>query len=227
MREVRCGRWQDVLDDVVQCDAVITDPPYSQVTHQGTGTKNRRDSYKESKISYGDLDEEGVREFVEAWHVRCRGWICVLTDDVLAYAYRAAFFDVGRVVFAPVPVIMPDSVRLCGDGPASAAVYLVVSRPRSIEYAQWGSLPGWYRTSRAKCERVVGGKRVSLMRQIVGHYSRPGDLVVDPFAGEGSTLTAAHEMGRSCVGAEVDPKTHATCARKLADANVKAREVSL
>lgn len=33
--ELRCGRWQDVLADVTQCDAVITDPPYSDKTHSG------------------------------------------------------------------------------------------------------------------------------------------------------------------------------------------------
>jgi DNA modification methylase len=35
--------------------------------------------------------------------------------------------------------------------------------------------------------------------------SRPGDLVFDPFLGSGSTLLAAEETGRTCVGIEFDP----------------------
>jgi DNA modification methylase len=35
--------------------------------------------------------------------------------------------------------------------------------------------------------------------------SRPGDLVLDPFLGSGSTLLAAEETGRICLGVELDP----------------------
>jgi DNA modification methylase len=42
------------------------------------------------------------------------------------------------------------------------------------------------------------------MSDIVRDYSRPGDLVVDPYAGAGTTLLAAHRIGRRAVGAEMD-----------------------
>lgn len=37
-------------------------------------------------------------------------------------------------------------------------------------------------------------------------WSNPGDVVLDPFAGSGTTLKAAKELGRSFVGIEVNPK---------------------
>jgi 23S rRNA G2445 N2-methylase RlmL len=39
--ELRLGRWQDVLDDIVQCDALITDPPYSERTHKANELAHR------------------------------------------------------------------------------------------------------------------------------------------------------------------------------------------
>jgi len=36
-------------------------------------------------------------------------------------------------------------------------------------------------------------------------YSAPGDLVVDPFAGGGSTLVAGIRLDRQVVGYEIDP----------------------
>jgi DNA modification methylase len=37
------------------------------------------------------------------------------------------------------------------------------------------------------------------------YSSKPGDLVLDPFAGSGSTLVAAHALGRKCYTVELDP----------------------
>src|SRR5699024_9217679 len=35
-------------------------------------------------------------------------------------------------------------------------------------------------------------------------FTDPGDVVIDPCAGSGSTLRAAHELGRSAFGFEID-----------------------
>ena len=48
-------------------------------------------------------------------------------------------------------------------------------------------------------------KPVALMVQIVEGYTRPGDLVVDPYMGSGSTGIACIQTGRRFVGVEIDP----------------------
>ena len=48
-------------------------------------------------------------------------------------------------------------------------------------------------------------KPVGLMEQFVGLLSNPGDLVLDPFMGSGSSGVAALEAGRRFCGIEVDP----------------------
>jgi DNA modification methylase len=48
-------------------------------------------------------------------------------------------------------------------------------------------------------------KPVELIRRCIANSSREGDVVLDPFAGSGSTLIAAHLSGRRCVAAEIDP----------------------
>ena len=47
-------------------------------------------------------------------------------------------------------------------------------------------------------------KPVSLMADLVSLHSDCGDIVLDPFAGHGSTLVAAKLLGRRYVGAELD-----------------------
>jgi DNA modification methylase len=44
--------------------------------------------------------------------------------------------------------------------------------------------------------------------------SRPGDLVLDPFAGSGTTFEAAEALGRKWVGYELNPAYHALIAER-------------
>lgn len=177
----------------------------------------RRDTFgPRREISYANWGADEIEEFVASWAPRCRGWFVVLSDSVLCNEYRAAFERHGLTGFAPVGILIPGmTVRMAGDGPSSWMLYANVARPKKL--SKWGTLPGGY-TGPAG-ERVhVGGKALWLMRALVRDYTKPGDLVCDPCAGAASTLVAAVQEGRRCIGAEVDPETWQIGARRLATA---------
>lgn len=218
---LHCGRWQDVLADVTECDAVITDPPYGERTHAGHnagvksakahGTINRRD------ITYDPWDQDDIGELVSVLSGKCRGWWFVMTSHDLGISYQTAFVRSGLYAFQPVPLVkVGGRVRLTGDGPSSWTVYGMAARPRNREFASWGTLPGAYIT-RGAIDRLVvpGGKDIEQMRPIVRDYSRPGDLIVDPCAGGGTTLLAAVMEGRRAIGAEMDPDTFEKAVARL------------
>lgn len=46
-------------------------------------------------------------------------------------------------------------------------------------------------------------KPLSLLERVISMSSRPGDVVLDPFCGCGTTLHAAHKLGRNWVGIDV------------------------
>jgi DNA modification methylase len=48
-------------------------------------------------------------------------------------------------------------------------------------------------------------KPVELMARMITNSSRPGELVYDPFAGSGTSIVAAHQLGRIGYGCEIDP----------------------
>jgi DNA modification methylase len=48
-------------------------------------------------------------------------------------------------------------------------------------------------------------KPLELLSKAILYSSKPGDLVLDPFAGSGSTLIAAHALNRKCYTIELDP----------------------
>jgi len=49
-------------------------------------------------------------------------------------------------------------------------------------------------------------KPVELIAYQIANSSKSGDLVADGFLGSGTTMVAAHQLGRRCYGTELDPK---------------------
>lgn len=215
--------------DGVSPDAVITDPPYSSVTHRGHNSLEAGDGCDRGAIAYDAWDAYDVNEFVEAYSPRTSGWIVVFSDDVLAPIWKAAFRAAGRYVFAPLPFVEVGSrVRMRGDGPSSWTCWIIVARPRTREMSNWGTLPGAYVAPKGTRERIrmpgvrapLGLKSQWVMRELVRHYSRPGALVVDPCAGSGSTLLAAAAEGRRALGAEMDPTNLMIARHRIAELGV-------
>jgi len=58
-------------------------------------------------------------------------------------------------------------------------------------------------------------KPAPLLEHIVTASSRPGSVVLDCFAGSGSTLLAAQKLGREFIGIEIDPHWVATINHRL------------
>jgi site-specific DNA-methyltransferase (adenine-specific) len=59
-------------------------------------------------------------------------------------------------------------------------------------------------------------KSIHVLKPLIEAFSTPGQLVLDPFAGSGSTCVAAKRTGRDYIGIELDAKHHATATDRLA-----------
>lgn len=207
-------------------DALVVDAPYSADVHAGHGTMERHgtstppsyDGAARREIDYDAWTRDDVRHFVGLWSPIVRGWLASISDDELGAQWKAASKDAGRLAFPLIPCTERGAtVRMAGDGPSSCTTFLSVARPRNREFLAWGVTESHYVGPREK-KAVVGGKPLWLMRAIVGDYSRPGDLVVDPCMGAGTTLVAAVGLGRRAIGCEPDAGRFELAAKRLAKA---------
>jgi modification methylase len=63
------------------------------------------------------------------------------------------------------------------------------------------------------------------MEALVADFTDPGDIILDPFCGSGTTGVAAIRLGRRFVGIERDP-TYAQLARDRISAEVSGSTLS-
>jgi len=60
-------------------------------------------------------------------------------------------------------------------------------------------------------------KPVEALEPIIGAFCPPGGVVLDPFAGSGSTLIAARDTARRFIGIELEPGHYVTASERLAN----------
>lgn len=66
-------------------------------------------------------------------------------------------------------------------------------------------------------------KPVGILKPLIETFTCPGDTVLDPFCGSGSTLVAARETGRDFIGIELDARHHRTACQRLGEGSAPIR----
>lgn len=223
--DLRLGRWQDVLADVA-CDSLICDPPYLSASANAGGSPFGSTEKGNKKVASGPVmpyQPASTDMLIELcqWSKRCRGWCVFFNDFDGAHLIRSTLLSMGAVVAEPIAWAKPDG--LCAPRgalilPKKGTEFIVCAR--HVQLTTWHThLPGSYSgpaTMRPMDLGITGAKPLDLMRAIVRDYSKPGDLVCDPFSGSGTTGLACLMEGRRFVGAEEKPEHYEMSKRRMA-----------
>lgn len=112
--------------------------------------------------------------------------------------------------------------QFTGDRPAVGFEAIVIAhRPGRKRWNGGGKLGVWRNpTAYRDGDDIVHTtqKPEALMEALIRDFTNADDLVLDPFAGSGTTGVAAIRHGRRFIGWERDPKYHAIAFKRLAAA---------
>lgn len=78
-----------------------------------------------------------------------------------------------------------------------------------------------FKTDKQKSAIHPNQKPVELLRYLIRTYTNPGDAVMDPVAGSGTTGIAAYEEGRDCLLIEKDPQFFEDMMNRFSNNNIK------
>lgn len=191
---------------------VITDPPYEIDAH----TKGRRMLFdgsnartEEAPLSFDAITEEGRRWFaVESTRIS-DGWILAFCQIEAVGRWRERFEEAGAKWRRGCVWVKGGMPQLTGDRPAAgceAAALAWTGRGRSV-WNGGGRAGVWTHGHQGDgpLARVhETQKPVALMIQLVELFADPDDIVLDPFAGSGTTGVACLRLGRRFIGIEKD-----------------------
>jgi DNA modification methylase len=201
------GDCREVLDWLA-ADVLVTDPPY------GIGWKARRGDptfgkrqHRISDVVTGDSNTEARDEALALW---CRRPALVFgtwkiqrpkgAKHRLIWHKQGAYPGIAPAAFYPVD----EEIYVLGSGWPGPAV------PNVFATAEMRTGPGGLA---AKVGHPTP-KPVSLMEQLI--IKCPPGVIADPFAGSGSTLVAARNLGRNAIGVELEERYCEVIARRLA-----------
>jgi len=151
---------------------------------------------------------------------------CFLNEIVWAYDYGARTTRRWPTKHDTILVYVKDPVGYHFDSAAVDREPYMAPGLVTPEKAARGKLPTdvWWHTIVSPTGREKTGyptqKPLGILRRIVAASSRPGDWVLDFFAGSGTTGAAASELGRRFVLVDSSPEAIATMRRRFADAGV-------
>lgn len=233
-----CIEWMRSLPDK-SVDHVICDPPYSEHVHSNARSAARKTPLHSGNGKvYKSGEQRGISRGVDFGfaHVTpatmgavalevarlVRRWVAVFSDVESCHLWREALEGAGldyvRTAFWHKLAGAP---QFSGDRPAVACEAITLAHPRGRKRWNGGGKAGIYQVA---IELNRGGtetrhhptaKPLELMLALVRDFTDPGETILDPFCGSGTTGVAALRLGRHFLGAELDATHHATACDRL------------
>lgn len=217
------GDCLEVMAGIEAADHVISDPPYENELHAAIGRIRRNDG----REMISDLGFEGVNADRAAIARECvrisQGWCILFTLAEGVRAWRDELQACGAKYDTCLAWVKPDSTpRMNGQG-AARGFECAVTAWCASGYRSWngGGKRGVYTHLVNNAERTglhPTEKPRRLMAELVADFTQPGQVILDPFMGSGTTGIAAVQAGRAFIGIERDTAHFELSCRRIEDA---------
>lgn len=204
------GDFRDLVGEIPTVDLVATDPPYgiAYVTNYRTLSNAPDPIANDAKPPLWCVGEM-------AKMLRNGGAMYLCTALSVLGDWNEAVRDSGLSL--KTPIIWDKGNWTAGDldGDFGNQVEIVVFAHKGRHRFTSGRKANLWSIPRPPAGDHPTPKPVGLMAGIIECSSVPGDLVLDPFFGIGTTAVAALRVGRRFVGCEIDPKYFDLACRRL------------
>lgn len=221
------GDCLKIIPALPYVDDVMSDPPYEQISQDRIGGIKRNDGgHVTEKLSFAGID--AIRDrFLEIVKPKCGGWLLVFCTSEGVALWRDALEAADIKYKSPMIWVKPDAMpKFNGQGPALGHEN-IVSAWCGKGHSSWngGGKRGVFThltNDKGREGTHPTEKPLPLMRELVALFTNPGDLILDPFMGSGTTGAACVALGRRFIGIELNPVYFEVACRRIAAAAAQA-----
>lgn len=206
------GDCREIVLSVSTVDHVMTDPPYSDDTHDGARTGKAQSNGV--LIDFASTEAAQIADVLAL--ARVERW-AVLTVDWQHVLPLKQHPPVGWRFVRHGAWIKPNGTpQFTGDRPAQGWEAVAILHAGVSGRMRWngGGLPAVWIHNKVAGDHPTG-KPESLLNEWVSQFTDPGELILDPFMGSGTTLVAAKRLGRKAIGIEIEEKYCEIAAQRL------------
>jgi len=226
--QIYLGDCRDVLPGLGPVDHVITDPPYSEYVHSKSRAGARVLDNTGFVADFSRAVDFGFDPVTDALRQALAGicaprWTLVFSDVESTALWRDALVDGGlEYVRTGAWVKLNGTPQFTGDRPGVGFEAITVCHPKGRKRWNGGGLPALWThavvNNRGGCDPRLHTtqKPLPLMRELVSLFTDPGETILDPFMGSGTTLRAAKDLGRKAFGIEIEERYCEIAAKRLA-----------
>jgi site-specific DNA-methyltransferase (adenine-specific) len=221
LRQGECLSGLSLLDDA-SADVVITDPPYEAEAHTSQRLVARAGHKLEVEpLTFPPITEEERTESARQMARISRRWILVFCQVEAAMKWRAVLESAGAVYKRTCLWVKPDGKpQYSGDRPGIGYESIVACHAPGRSTWNGGGSHGVFVVNKGGDPRTghQTQKPLALMELLVRLFSNKGELILDPFAGSGTTGVAAIRLGRRFLGWEMNSEYAAIARRRISSA---------
>ena len=204
---------------------VCTDPPYAAETH-GDARSGKAPKKRGGLVTFASLTADDIRaRFTAAGRV-ARRWLVATMEFRHVAALELSPPEGYLFIRAGVWTKPNGAPQFTGDRPAQGWESIAVMHRVGSGRLKWngGGRSSVFHHAVERDAAYPTQKPLSLIREFVTLFSDPGDLVLDPFCGSGTTLVAALERGRRAIGIDISAEAlgiaRSRCEAVLGQANL-------
>jgi len=221
-----CGDNEDVLPYWAErsVDVVITDPPFASSTHEGARTNPdvagaewlSGGNEGQPLITFDAITPGQLRTAFDRMGYLARRWVVASMD----WHHYAELEHLPPAFLRPVRFGIWDkpngAPQFTGDRPAQGweAIGIFHRAGGRMRWNGGGNRAVW-RVNRVSDPYNPTAKPSELIETLIALFSEPGDLILDPYCGTGTTLLAARQLGRLAVGIERDQRQCEEIVRRI------------
>lgn len=209
---IMCGD-STAADDVAKLlnalapNLMVTDPPYGVEYDAGWRNKVvRANGTKVAARAVGKVSNDDRADWSQAWSLFPGNIVYVWHGMLFSGLVAATLEDCGFKIRAEIVWAKNQPVIGRGDYHAQHESCWYAVKEKGNWHGDRSQSTLWQidKPSKSKTGHSTQ-KPIECMRKPMENNSAPGEYVYDPFLGSGTTLIAASQIGRFCLGMEIEP----------------------